>query len=84
VSGIFKFFEISFGNLSRAVFIHEEPPKTILGFDVHICGVAMRFHFINGFFQKYNGFVGDNMVFAITFDNMLESAPFSLRIARFL
>ena len=55
VSGIFKKLEISFGNSSRAVCIHEEPPTKFSGFDLHICGVAMRFHVIKGFCRKYKG-----------------------------
>jgi hypothetical protein len=78
VSGIFKKLEISFGNSSRAVCMHEEPPTKISGFDLHICHAIS---FYTGILPKIQRIFGDKTVFRITFDNMLELVSFSLRIA---
>jgi hypothetical protein len=57
VSGIFNRFGISFGNLSRDVYIPEKPPTKKSGFDLHIWPMATGFCFIKGLCQKYKGFL---------------------------
>jgi hypothetical protein len=65
VSGIFKNLKFH-SAICQGMCAYMKNHLNKSGFDLHICGGAMQFHFIKGFCRKYKGF--------------LEKKPFSLQL----